>query len=261
MTEEAVAVEDVPAGQSVNPRSQARRARTRARLLAAARTVFERDGFHRARLLDIVEEAKVSIGTFYNYYDSKEEVFRDVMAQVTDDLVSGAHQGAGSGGDPVAGIAQGNLAYIRGYRRNAKLMSLLLQVAEQDPEVRQLRLDIRRGFETRLSRAIKRWQDEGLAWDDVDPVYAANALAYMVDRFLYEWVVLDLDYDEAEAVHTLTRLWARGLGLERPTAPSRGRSAVTRSSAPADDPHPGNRKSPAATSSSRTRKAKATKQK
>lgn len=213
-------------GQATAARSQARRARTRAGLIAAARTVFERDGFHRARLADIVEEAKVSIGTFYNYYDSKEAIFRAVMAEVAADLVSGAHEGAGPGADPVAGIAQGNLAYIRGYRRNAKLMSLLLQVAEQDAEVRELRLEIRRSFETRLSRAIRRWQQQGLAWNDVDPVYAANALAYMVDRFLYEWVVLDLDYDEAKAVHTLTRLWARGLGLERPPPPAPRRRAA-----------------------------------
>lgn len=224
--------------------------------------MFERDGFHRARLADIVEEARVSIGTFYNYYDSKEAIFRDVMAEVAADLVAGAHEAGGPGADPVAGIAQGNLAYIRGYRRNAKLMSLLLQVAEQDAEVRELRVEIRRSFETRLSRAIRRWQEQGLAWSDVDPVYAANALAYMVDRFLYEWVVLDLDYDESEAVRTLTRLWARGLGLERPPAPSRQRPAkAARSTSPNDGPRSDARRSASAPSSSRTRKARATKQK
>lgn len=251
MTEAGAANSRTPA--SAKLRSEDRRARTQGRLLAAARSVFERDGFHQARLFDIVEEAQVSIGTFYNYYDSKEEIFRDVMGQVAQDLVSGGGEVAGTGADPVAGIAQGNLAYIRGYRRNAKLMSLLLQVAEQDAEVRDLRLEIRHSFESRLSRAIKRWQDQGLAWDDIDPVYAANALAYMVDRFLYEWVVLDLDYDEAEAVYTLTRLWARGLGLERPAAPTRRRTRTgTASRGGAGRPKSATVKAGVATSPSRT---------
>ena len=51
-----------------------KRARTRQKLLDAARVVFERDGFHDARLADIVQEAQVATGTFYNYYNSKEEI-------------------------------------------------------------------------------------------------------------------------------------------------------------------------------------------
>lgn len=203
-----------------NPRTAARRTRTRVRLLAAARVIFERDGFHAARLSDIVETATVSIGTFYNYYSSKEKIFRDIMNQVGEDLVLVARSGGQWAGDPVKGIEQANLSYVKGYRRNAKLMSLLMQMAEQDVEMRELRLEIRHSFEMRLSTTIARWQREGLAWDDVDPVYAANALAYMVDRFLYEWVMLDLDYDEDKVVDTLTRLWARGLGLERPAVGS-----------------------------------------
>lgn len=41
-------------------------------LLAAARTVFARDGFHRAAVRDIAQEAGVATGTFYLYFSSKE---------------------------------------------------------------------------------------------------------------------------------------------------------------------------------------------
>jgi len=193
-----------------------RRARTRERLLAAARVIFERDGFHAARLADVAAEAQVSTGTFYNYYDSKAELFRDLMAVVIEDLVE--HSGDRvETADPIAGIASSNRAYVRGYRRNARLMSLLLQIAEQDNELHERQLAIRKRFEDRLSRAIRRWQRDGLVFGDLNPVYTANALAYMVDRFLYEWTVLDLEYDEDLVVETLTKLWARSLGLERPT--------------------------------------------
>ena len=182
-------------------RHDPRRERTPQRLIAAARVVFERDGFHDARLSDVTREAKVSTGTLYNYFQSKEELFRAVMQGVLDDLTARpttmpAASRATAVRDPVSGIFEANRSYVQGYRRNARLMSLLTQVAERDAEVLAIALAIRQHFEDRISRAIRRWQADGLAYSDLDPVYTANALAYMVDRFLHEWSALGLDYDE-----------------------------------------------------------------
>lgn len=202
-------------------RRDPRRERTPQRLVAAARVVFERDGFHDARLADVTREAGVSTGTLYNYFQSKEELFRAVMQGVFDDLTERAAgapaestpTGDGDGGDPVRGIVAANRSYVAGYRRNARLMSLLSQVAERDAEVQAIGIAIREHFETRISGAIARWQAQGLAYSDLDPVYTANALAYMVDRFLAEWVALDLPYDEDLVAETLSKLWTRALGM------------------------------------------------
>jgi AcrR family transcriptional regulator len=196
-------------------RRDPRRELTPQKLVTAARVVFERDGFHDARLADVTKEAKVSTGTLYNYFQSKEELFRAVMQGVLDDL----HDGAGAdadrerSADPVQGIVDANRSYVAGYRKNARLMSLLSQVAERDAEVQAIGVAIREHFETRISRAITRWQRDGLAYSDLDPVYAANALAYMVDRFLAEWIALGLEYDEELVAETLSKLWIRSLGM------------------------------------------------
>lgn len=196
-------------------RHDPRRERTPQRLVAAARVVFERDGFHGARLADVTSEANVSTGTLYNYFQSKDDLFRAVMQGVLEDLTNRADDEPPTvhHDDPVLGIVEANRSYVQGYRRNARLMALLSQVAERDPEVQAIGLAIRGHFEDRISRAIARWQAAGLAYSDVDPRYAANALAYMVDRFLAEWVALDLDYDEDKVADTLSKLWARALGL------------------------------------------------
>ena len=68
---------DKPSG----PRSR-KGVETRARLLAAAKEVFEQDGFLDARISDIAERAGLSHGSFYHYFESKEEVFREVAAEV-----------------------------------------------------------------------------------------------------------------------------------------------------------------------------------
>jgi AcrR family transcriptional regulator len=197
-----------------NPRTAERRAKTRKKLLDAARIVFERDGFHDARLVDVVREAGVATGTFYNYYRSKEEIFQDLVGLVIADLVAHSSDELPRD-DPIASIYQANRAYVEGYRRNARMMTILLQIGRH-AEVRDLGLEVHDGFENRIARAIQRWQRQGLAYPDLDSVYTANALSYMVDRFLYEWTVLDLDYDEDKVVETLSRIWVRSLGLEQP---------------------------------------------
>ena len=201
-------------GRLARVRRDPRRERTPQRLVSAARVVFERDGFHQARLADVTREANVSTGTLYNYFQSKEELFRAVMQGVLDELTTGADEPVlVASSDPVEGVFQANRAYIAMYRRHARLMGLLIQVGDTDREVRAIGMAIRDRFESRISRAIRRWQEQGLVWSDLDPVYTANALGYMVDRFMYEWESLDLEYDEALVAETLSKLWVRSLGL------------------------------------------------
>lgn len=59
----------------------------RAQLLAAARAVFARKGYHQAGIADIVDEVGVARGTFYRYFDSKRAVFQAVLEQMMDEVV------------------------------------------------------------------------------------------------------------------------------------------------------------------------------
>ena len=66
----------------------ARGRRTLRQLLDAAAEEFGEKGFHEASISQITQRAGVAIGSFYTYFDSKEEVFtalvRDFSAQVRD---------------------------------------------------------------------------------------------------------------------------------------------------------------------------------
>ena len=52
----------------------------------AAKEIFEENGFLDARISDIAERAGLSHGSFYHYFESKEEVFREVAAEVDERL-------------------------------------------------------------------------------------------------------------------------------------------------------------------------------
>jgi AcrR family transcriptional regulator len=53
----------------------------RAKLIAAARKVFAEKGLAAATARDIVRETNLASGTFYNYFDDKEDAFRAVFEE------------------------------------------------------------------------------------------------------------------------------------------------------------------------------------
>jgi AcrR family transcriptional regulator len=61
------------------------KAHTRERLLAAARTVFARSGFHGASVEEIASEAGFSTGALYSNFDGKEDLFLAVMERAIEE--------------------------------------------------------------------------------------------------------------------------------------------------------------------------------
>src|SRR3954466_8837171 len=81
------------------PRTERGR-KTLRRLLEAAAAEFGERGFHEAAITGITARAGVALGTFYTYFESKEELFRAldrVMSQATRAHVAEAARGAPAG--------------------------------------------------------------------------------------------------------------------------------------------------------------------
>jgi AcrR family transcriptional regulator len=217
------AAPDSPAREGRPQRADA--TRNRQALLAAARRVFERDGFVTARITDIADEAGLAHGSFYSHFQSKEDALAAVLGEVEEEMLhpgpslaasleSGAGAGAGAGADPVAAIRAANVAYLEAYRRNARLMALLEQVATVDERFAALRLERSDAFLARNARAIRRLQRAGLADPALDPGLASLALSTMVSRSAYVAFALGREPAGLEALaDTLTRLWVNALRL------------------------------------------------
>lgn len=58
----------------------------RTQLLDVARKVFARRGYHATSVADIITEAGVARGTFYNYFESKRALFQAVLDDLMDRL-------------------------------------------------------------------------------------------------------------------------------------------------------------------------------
>ncbi|WP_083734738.1 TetR/AcrR family transcriptional regulator [Actinomadura sp. CNU-125] len=189
--------------------------RTRLRLLDAGKAVFERDGFLKAKISDIAAEAGMSHGSFYHYFDSKEQIFREVAARVEDRLldVDELERAEGDSRDPVARIRAANLWYLDAYRREAEIMRVIEEVSRYDDEVRAARVKRDKALADRIESAITRLQAQGRADGRVDGRYAAMALGGMVARFAEQMFVAGGAFEFDESVEQLTLLWANSIGL------------------------------------------------
>lgn len=202
------------------PRSR-KGAQTRARLVEAAKAVFEKDGFLEARITDIAEGAGVSHGSFYHYFDSKEQVFREVADALDDRMnapLSDVINAPSSLVGPRERIREGNRQFFVSYQRDARLISEVEQVSRYDEELKSERRTHLRAYGKQLAATIAEMQSVGLADPALEPELASHAVGAMVTRFADMWLtqgIVDTTLDEA--VEQLTRLVCNALQL--PEAP------------------------------------------
>lgn len=192
-------------------------------LLKAAQDVFEREGYFDTRVTDIVAHAHVSHGTFYVYFDSKDEILRCLIDELVETLYAGStgeevHHDTSAYAHLEATIRQ----FMAVYKANAKMMRILEQVVAFDADVREIRLGIIVRFNERIKATIIALQARGDGDPDLDAQHAAQALGGMVGDCAFACYVLGQDIDEALAITTMTRIWAKAVGIPvDPPAPKK----------------------------------------
>jgi AcrR family transcriptional regulator len=204
---------DKPSG----PRSR-KGVETRVRLVVAAKDVFENDGFLEARISDIAKRAGLSHGSFYHYFESKEEVFREVALGVEERLsepMQSVILDPKSSASPYERIREGIRRNFESYRDEARIMKVIEQVSRFDAELGAWRFERHRVGLIEVANSIASLQRHGLVDARLDPTITASALGSMTYRFPEMWFVqglIDCEFDEG--VDQLTMLFVRALGLD-----------------------------------------------
>jgi AcrR family transcriptional regulator len=179
--------------------------RTRSTLIAAARVIFERDGFLNARIVDITDQAGLGIGSFYKYFGTKESLFAAVVEDLQAEMLK---PDEGGPSDSLwSDIEAANRRYLEVYKENSRLMLSWEDGARVRPEFAQLISVGRESYLRRTASTLRRLQKAGAADPELDPDYAALALTEMVRNFAYSWFNADLPFDLDRAVDQVTRLW------------------------------------------------------
>jgi AcrR family transcriptional regulator len=203
------------ADKASGPRSRKGEA-TRARLVDAAKAVFEDVGFLDARVSDIAERAGLSHGSFYHYFDSKEQVFREVAQAIDAELSAGMALvlDRDSTATPQERLTAALRLHFEAYRKESKMMGVIEQVSRHDDQVRQMRAAYQQGHSRKVADSIRQLQRRGLADNTVDADLAAAAVGSMTWRFAEQWLIHgfpDVDFDTG--VEQFTRIFMNALQL------------------------------------------------
>ena len=151
------------------PRTERGR-RTVRKLLEAAAQEFGARGYHEAAITGITQRAGVALGTFYTYFESKEELFRALvrdMSQATRAHVAEAVRGAP---DRLAAERIGLAAFIAFTRKHPELYRIIEEAQFVAEDVyREHYLTFVDGYREGLAAATAKGQivegpDELRAW-------------------------------------------------------------------------------------------------
>ncbi|HKX56509.1 MAG TPA: TetR/AcrR family transcriptional regulator [Xanthomonadales bacterium] len=99
--------------------------KTREKLLRAAEAEFGARGFHAVAINDITREAGVALGTFYVYFESKEEIFRALVSYMGRRVRSWVAERIAGAPDRLAAEREGVKAYLEFVREHKGLYRII----------------------------------------------------------------------------------------------------------------------------------------
>ena len=105
----------------------ARGKRTRDKLLQAAEIEFGDKGFHSAAISAITYRAGVALGTFYTYYESKEEIFSDLVTYMSHRTRRWISERVAGAPDRMAAERLGIEAYIEFARQHKGIYRIITE--------------------------------------------------------------------------------------------------------------------------------------
>lgn len=149
---------------------------------------FAEGGYHPTSVAEIVTGLGVGKGVFYWYFESKEELFFEILRDGMTDLRRSQHQLIADVDDPVERLRLGILATARWSAAHRDLYGLTQFAATQS----QFTAAIRKGREIAVGDTIKHVR-EGISRGlirDVDPDYIAHAIlgvtTHLVGTFIHQ---------------------------------------------------------------------------
>ena len=157
-------------------RTEARRAETRARIVAAALELVAEGGYVAAQIAAVAERAGVAVGTVYRYFPSKSDLFAEVFRVASQREVDAMRAGAAATEDGTAAerIAVGTETFARRALAGRRLAWALL-AEPVDPAIEAERLHFRHSYRDVIAEIVADGVRNG-ELPDQDPGATAAAL-------------------------------------------------------------------------------------
>jgi AcrR family transcriptional regulator len=162
-------------------------------IMDAALRLFSEKGYHNVSMEEIAKEAEFSVGTLYNFFKSKEELYKSLVQEVADKFHSLLIKAIEREGDEIdrlrdylrkkGEIFKENLDIIRLYFAETKGVSFSV-IAGFEQELREKYYD----FLQRLSKLFEEGIKKGVFEKIAEPFHLAVAIDNVSNSFLFMWL-------------------------------------------------------------------------
>lgn len=183
---------------------------TRQALMEAAQTVLREGGYTHATVARITRKAGRAHGTFYLYFQNKEDVYSQLLANMWADLKEQSRS-IWRTDSPLESVRVTVTRYISAFAYNVDLWRLLEELSVTNSRFDVIRDQIRRGFACKIQRGIES-SYEYANIDGFSTELMAELLAGMVDQACAARYLHGRSWSEEEMVDHIVTVWGRSIG-------------------------------------------------
>jgi AcrR family transcriptional regulator/predicted DNA-binding transcriptional regulator AlpA len=186
----------------------------RQQIREAARRVFLEKGYQQARIEDITTAAGVSTGTFYIYFKDKQELFMEIIDELTRNTVASFEAMIEEEDDFQKRAVTTAQYYIENYEYFSGIINQLRgMMASTAPSAREKFVALHNQMADPIAGEIRAAIADGLI-RDVDPELLARAIMGMVE-FLAIFLSFNRHYTTPQVIPFMIDLIMNGIGADR----------------------------------------------
>ena len=181
--------------------------------IVTALSVFEEKGFNNTRIKDITKRANTSVGNFYNYFNSKEEVIEELVSGLAELMISKFRElfiyFKQNRMPPISAIKNLFRGYAKMFKEKKESFLIFFeQMGGMDQKYRTKRNEILDNFTNEVEKIISRLIEFGAR--DQNPKITAKVWTSTVLGVFIWWIRSDFELEEEELIENLTDVLVKG---------------------------------------------------
>ncbi|SDK56966.1 transcriptional regulator, TetR family [Maridesulfovibrio ferrireducens] len=188
---------------------QSRSKEKKRKIIVAGMKLFSDKGFHKTSINEIVENADVSVGSFYGYFKNKKDLLIEVSQAYGNSIIKGIYGNIAEDA-PVSKDGHSIIKYIVSSAKQAHTLSTelhreMLALKNREPEMakldRRITLSFQEGIETILEKCGNRIKVK-------DTHTAAKLVAGAIEETMHRCFLENQEENQEQTFNELTEMCA-----------------------------------------------------